>query len=215
MELITDNVNKIIHGKSILSDVNIQLSSGNIYGFIGHNGSGKTMLFRTLSGLISTTSGTIIWNGKILHKDFSILPNLGIVLENVGLYPHLTGVQNLLYLASLTERADLVDIKIALQRVGLDPEDKRTYQKYSLGMKQRLAIAQAVMEHPDIIMLDEPTNGLDQDGVSIIRKLILEEKKRGALVLLASHNRDDIHILTDHLYQINQGIVTKYEERIQ
>ena len=134
------------------------------------------------------------------------------MLENVGLYPELTGVQNLVYLANLTHRIGLPEIKNSLRRVGLDPDDKRTYRKYSLGMKQRLAIAQAVMERPDVIMLDEPTNGLDEDGVRKIRKLILEEKERGALVLLASHNSDDIRILTDCLYRIENGSITLQKE---
>ena len=117
----------------------------------------------------------------------------------------MTGKENLKYLVGLTGSVGDKEVKYALERVGLDPEDKRTYRKYSLGMKQRLAIAQAVMESPDVIMLDEPTNGLDDSGVEFIRKLIMEEKKRGAIVLLASHNRDDIRLLADRLYQIEAG----------
>lgn len=212
MELIAKEVSKTIRGKVILSDVNLALQGGQVYGFVGRNGSGKTMLFRALSGLMSVTSGTITWNGKVLRRDFSVLPGLGIVLENVGLYPDLTGVENLEYLAGLTRRVGPSEIQTALRRVGLDPDDRRTYRKYSLGMKQRLAIAQAVMERPDVIMLDEPTNGLDEDGVGEIRRLILEEKERGALVLLASHNSDDIRILADHLYRIDSGSVTEQKE---
>lgn len=214
MELIVTNMSKCIHGKTILADVNLYLQSGYIYGFVGRNGSGKTMLFRALSGLMSITSGTVSWDEKILRKDFSVLPSLGIVLENVSLYPDLTGVQNLEYLASLTGRIGLSDIKTSLSRVGLDPNDKRPYRKYSLGMKQRLAIAQAIMEHPDVIMLDEPTNALDEDGVCEIRKLILEEKDRGALLLLASHNSDDIRILTDCLYRVDNGTVSMQEDKL-
>ena len=212
MKLIAKEVSKTIRGKVILSDVNLALQGGQVYGFVGRNGSGKTMLFRALSGLMSVTAGTVTWNGKVLRRDFSVLPGLGIVLENVGLYPDLTGVENLEYLAGLTRRVRLPEIQAALRRVGLDPDDRRTYRKYSLGMKQRLAIAQAVMERPDVIMLDEPTNGLDEDGVGEIRKLILEEKERGALVLLASHNSDDIRILADHLYRIDSGSVTEQKE---
>ena len=142
------------------------------------------------------------------------MPSLGIVLENVSLYPDLTGMQNLEYLASLTRRIGRSEIRTSLRRVGLDPNDRRPYRKYSLGMKQRLAIAQAVMEHPDVIMLDEPTNALDEDGVNEIRKLILEERDRGALVLLASHNSDDIRILTDCLYRIDNRTVSAQEERL-
>ena len=212
MELIAQNACKIIRGKPILSDVNLHLKGGSVYGFAGPNGSGKTMLFRALSGLISVTSGTISLDGKVLRRDFDVLPSLGIVLEHVGLYPNLTGLENLEYLASLRGRAQTEDLRGALLRVGLDPNDRRTYRKYSLGMKQRLAIAQAVMERPDVIMLDEPTNGLDEDGVKQIRTLIQEERSRGAMVLLASHNREDIRVLADHSYRIKDGAVVPQED---
>ena len=152
------------------------------------------------------------YNRKVLRRDFDVLPSLGIVLEHVGLYPNLTGLENLEYLASLRGRAQTEDLRGALLRVGLDPNDSRTYRKYSLGMKQRLAIAQAVMERPDVIMLDEPTNGLDEDGVKQIRTLIQEERSRGAMVLLASHNREDIRVLADHSYRIKDGAVVPQED---
>lgn len=207
MELIAENISKTIQGKRILKDISLSLHSGGIYGFAGKNGSGKTMLFRALSGLMTIDSGRIVWGGKELHRDFAVLPSLGIILENVGLYPNLTGFENLKYLAGLTGRIGKTEIERAILRVGLDPKDKRTYRKYSLGMKQRLAIAQAIMEQPDIIMLDEPTNALDEDGVSEIRTLILEEKERGALILLASHNSEDIRILSDRQYRIENGCI--------
>ena len=212
MELIADRIQKQIKGKVILSDVNLRLKGGKVYGFVGRNGSGKTMLFRALSGLMRIDSGSIALDGKILHKDFSVLPDLGILLENAGLYPDLTGVGNLLYLANLTKRIGREEVTEAISRVGLDPADKRVYKKYSLGMKQRLAIAQAIMEKPDVIMLDEPTNSLDEAGVEEIRKVILEEKKRGALILVASHNREDIRILADELYRVEEGRVEKQGE---
>ncbi len=209
MELIVDNISKKIKGKVILSDVSLHLNSGNIYGFVGRNGSGKTMLFRALSGLMAVDSGSVNWNGKVLRQDFAVLPSLGIVLENAGLYPNLTGVENLLYLAKLTQRIGIEEIRQAICRVGLDPDDKRTYGKYSLGMKQRLTIAQAIMERPDVIMLDEPTNALDEEGVEEIRKLIIAEKERGALILLASHNSEDIRILADCLYRVDSGRINQ------
>ena len=212
MELIADRIQKQIKGKVILSDVNLRLKGGKIYGFAGRNGSGKTMLFRALSGLMRIDSGSITLDGKILHKDFSVLPGLGILLENAGLYPDLTGVGNLLYLANLTKRIGREEATEAISRVGLDPADKRVYKKYSLGMKQRLAIAQAIMEKPDVIMLDEPTNSLDEAGVAEIRKVLLEEKKRGARILVASHNREDIRILADELYRVEEGRVEKQGE---
>ncbi len=209
MELAVKNINKSIRGKVILSDVSLCLKSGNIYGFVGRNGSGKTMLFRALSGLMGIDSGSIEWGGKTLHKDFSVLPGLGIILENAGLYPNLTGIQNLTYLANLTKKIGQEKIVNAIARVGLDPYEKKSYGKYSLGMKQRLAIAQAIMEKPDVIMLDEPTNALDETGVEEIRKIILEEKERGALILLASHNKEDIQVLADELYKVENGSVIK------
>ena len=211
MKLVVSNVNKTIRRKTILSDINLCLESGKIYGFVGRNGSGKTMLFRTLSGLMKTDSGSIVWDGKTLYRDMAVLPNLGIIIENAGLYPGLTGIQNLTYLAGLTKKIGKEEIADAILRVGLDPHDKRIYGKYSLGMKQRLAIAQAVMEKPDIIMLDEPTNALDETGVEEIRKVILEEKERGALILVASHNKEDIHVLCDELYKVESGRVVKQE----
>lgn len=214
MELVVNNINKKIRRNVILSDVSLRLKSGNIYGFVGRNGSGKTMLFRALSGLMKIDSGSIDWDGKILHKDLSVLPNLGLVIENAGLYPNLTGMQNLAYLAGLNKKIGKDEMIQAISRVGLDPQDKRVYGKYSLGMKQRLAIAQAIMEKPDIIMLDEPTNALDEAGVEEIRKVILEEKERGALILVASHNKEDIRVLVDELYRIESGQVTRQEESL-
>lgn len=211
MTLIAENATKTIRGRTVLRKVSLKLESGTVYGFMGRNGSGKTMLFRALSGLISLTEGTVTWEGKTLHKDLSVLPDLGLVLENVGLYPNLTGLENLTYLASLRRRIGEPELRAALTRVGLDPEDKRSYRRYSLGMKQRLAIAQAVMEAPAVIMLDEPTNGLDREGVELIRTLILEEKARGALILLASHNTEDVRLLADEIYRIENGVVTKEE----
>lgn len=212
MELVANNINKSIRGKTILSDVSLRLKSGNIYGFAGRNGSGKTMLFRALSGLMRIDSGSILLDGKTLHKDFSVLPSLGIILENAGLYPDLTGMENLFYLANLTKRIGREEVIHAISRVGLDPEDKRVYKKYSLGMKQRLAIAQAIMEKPDVIMLDEPTNALDESGMEEIRKIILEEKERGALILVSSHNKEDIRILADELYRVEGGRVERQGE---
>lgn len=209
MQLTAKKVGKVIKGKVILKDINLELESGVIYGFVGRNGSGKTMLFRALSGLMKIDTGIVMLDEKTLHKDFSVLPSLGIVLENAGLYPNMTGYDNLKYLAGMKRIIGDAEIKRAIKRVGLEQNDKRLYGKYSLGMKQRLAIAQAVMEQPDVIMLDEPTNSLDEFGVEEIRRLILEEKERGALILLASHNKDDIHMLVDELYTIEEGSISE------
>lgn len=203
--LKAEHVYKRIRRKEILVDINLELCSGKIYGFVGRNGSGKTMLFRALSGLINIDSGKISFNEKTLHKDMEVLPNMGLTLENAGLYPELTGFQNLKILSQIRKVISDIDIKQSISKVGLNPDDKRSFRKYSMGMKQRLIIAQAIMEKPDIIILDEPTNALDESGVIEVRNIIEEEKQRGAIILLASHNRQDIDILADHIYILNQG----------
>lgn len=209
MILEAKNISKCIKKHIILDNVSIKAESGVVYGLCGENGSGKTMLLRALSGLMKIDEGEITLGGKVLGKDFSVLPSLGIVLENAGLFPGLTGYRNLEYLADIKKIAGREEIKDALRRVGLDPEDKRVYGKYSLGMKQRLAIAQAIMERPDIIMLDEPTNSLDDEGVEEIRNIILEEKKRGAIIILTSHIRQDMDYLADVKYTVKAGKIEK------
>ena len=171
------------------------------------------MLFRAISGLMDLTSGSITLDGKELHKDFEVLPNLGLTIENAGLYPELTGMENLRLLARLNKKIGDEEIREAIERVGLDPKDRRTYRKYSLGMKQRIVVAQAIMEKPDILLLDEPTNALDEDGVDLVRKIILEEKERGALVLIADHNPEDIRLLADKVFYISRGVVSEEKER--
>ncbi len=207
MKLEAVNISKTIKNKKILSDVSLSLDSGNIYGFTGRNGSGKTMLFRALSGLMKIDSGTVIYDGKVLHKDIEVIPRLGIVLENAGLYTEFSGFKNLKMLAKLNNLVGDKEIIEAIERVGLDPYDKRAVRKYSLGMKQRLVIAQAIMEKPDVIMLDEPTNSIDENGVWLVRDIINEEKKRGALILLASHSKEDISILADKVFHMKNGVI--------
>lgn len=209
MILKAENVNKKIKRNLILSDINLTLESGKVYGFVGRNGSGKTMLFRALSGLMNIDSGIIMLDDKVLHKDMSILPDLGIVIENAGLYPELTGFNNLKMLAKLNNKVTDEEIKNAIDRVGLDPNDKKTFRKYSLGMKQRIILAQAIMEKPKIIMMDEPTNALDESGIDMIRNVILEEKERGALILIASHNKEDISLLADEVFYLKNGVIEK------
>lgn len=213
MSLIAEEVTKSIKGKRILQNVSLEMQTGLVYGFCGRNGSGKTMLFRALSGLMRIDSGRICWKGQELHKDFSVLPSLGIVLEHAELYPNLTGLENLSYLAGFKGIIGKEEMCEALERVGLEPYDKRVYGKYSMGMKQRLAIAQAIMERPEVIMLDEPTNGLDEAGVQEIRTLVGQERERGALILLASHNKEDMNLLADHVYRVVDGRLTGEEEK--
>ena len=200
-----ENVSKTIRNNEVLKDISLHFESGNIYGFVGRNGSGKTMLFRLVAGLIKPTTGTVKYNGKLLGTELDIIPRLGLVIENVGLYPEFTGLQNLKMLAKINSVIGENEIREAITRVGLDPNDRRTVRKYSLGMKQRIVLAQAIMEHPDVLILDEPTNALDEDGVEQIRAIIREEKQRGALVLIASHNKEDISSLCDKIYSMKAG----------
>ena len=212
MILEVKNISKTIKERTILSGISLTLESGMVYGFVGKNGCWKTMLFRALSGLMRVDAGEILYDGKRLQEDITMPPNLGIVLENAGLYPEFSGMKNLKLLAKIKGIADETAIQTAIQRVGLDPADKRPVRKYSLGMKQRIVLAQAIMEQPEILMLDEPTNALDESGVELIRKVILEEKERGAIVLLASHNKEDISILADQVFFMQEGKITGGQE---
>ena len=210
MELIVENINKTIDKKIILNDVSLKLRSGMIYGFVGRNGSGKTMLFRALSGLMSIDSGTVSLDGKVLHKDFDVLPDLGIMIENAGLYPQLSGFDNLKRLSSIRKKVNDNTIREYISTVGLDPDDKRPFRKYSLGMKQRLVFAQAIFEDQKILMLDEPTNAMDDSGVQMVRDILLERKK-DSIILIASHNREDIDLLADEKYRVSNGRFIKEE----
>ena len=207
MKLIANNIYKKIKGKTILNDISLEMETGNIYGFWGRNGSGKTMLFRALSGLMKIDSGNIYWNEKELHKDFDVLPSQGIVLEHAGQYPNKTGVENLLYLAQLKGVIGKREVEEAIQRVGLDPADKRVFGKYSMGMKQRLVIAQAIMEKPDVIMLDEPTNGLDPIGIEELRELIKTFPEQGITVILSSHILSEVQMCADYIGIISDGVL--------
>lgn len=163
------------------------------------------MLFRAVSGLIHPTEGSVKVFGKELGKEISFPESMGLIIENVGFWPYYTGFENLQVLASIRHIISDEEIKESIRRVGLNPEDKRTYKKYSLGMKQRLAIAQVVMEKPELIILDEPTNALDEEAVEAVRHLIREEQKRGATILIASHNREDLKQMCDQYYKMTDG----------
>lgn len=205
------NLTKIIKNKTILDNINLEINKGEITGFIGRNGSGKTMLFRAVCGLIHPTSGEIRIFNRTLGKDMSFPENIGAVIESAGFWDNMTGLENLTLLASIRKKVGDSEIRASLTALGLDPNDNRLYKKYSLGMKQRLAIAQSIMEKPDILVLDEPTNSLDTDGISIVRNLLMNLKRSGVAVLIASHNKEDIEILADKKYIIEEGKVRKGE----
>ena len=209
------NLTKVIKGNTVLKEVHLLIDQPLIYGFVGRNGAGKTMLFRAISGLIAPTSGSIFIDGKLLGKEISFPPSLGITIENVGLWPEFSGFKNLKMLAKINRKIDDEQIKAAIARVGLDPEDKRPVRKYSQGMKQRIVLAQALMESPELIILDEPTNALDEKGVELIRNILLEEKARGATILISSHSREDIEILCDIIYHMDGGKIIDIEQRTE
>lgn len=206
-EIRIEGLNKSIKGAVILKDINMTLTSGKIYGFKGKNGSGKTMLMRAISGLILSDSGFVIINGRELHKDITFPQSMGILIENPSFLPQYTGLKNLKLLADLTDNISIKDIRIALERVGLDPDDKRTYRKYSLGMKQKLGIANAIMGEPDIIILDEPINALDEESAHNIKKVLLEIRDRDKLIIIACHDKEELEFLSDIIYEIKDGSI--------
>lgn len=199
------NLYKKIKGKTILNNINLSLEEGGIYGFYGENGSGKSMLFRAISGIIKPTSGLVTVFSKTIGQDISFPEDMGLIIETVGFWSFYNGFENLKTLASIKNKIDATHINNTILRVGLNPKNKISYGKYSLGMKQRLGIAQAIMEKPKLIILDEPTNALDYDGIELIRNIIIEEKERGATILVASHNKDDLSLLCDRFFRMKDG----------
>nr|WP_317333884.1 ABC transporter ATP-binding protein [uncultured Romboutsia sp.] len=198
------NITKIIQGNEIIKNVNLDFESGNIYGIVGGNGCGKSILLKVISGLSNPTQGTISINKTTLKKgDFP--QNMGILINTPGLLLEYSAIQNLTFLASINKKISINDIRNTLDLVGLNPEDKRKIKNYSLGMKQKVGIAQAIMENPDIIILDEPMNALDEKSVNNIRKIILDLKNKGKLIIITSHNKEDINILCDYIYKIDNG----------
>ncbi|MBR0132057.1 MAG: ATP-binding cassette domain-containing protein [Lachnospiraceae bacterium] len=205
-------LNLVLNKRQILLDVNINLQDGNIYGLVGNNGSGKTMLMKCICGLVKATSGSIIADGKKIGKDCDYLENAGIIIENPGFLPYYSGIKNLMLLAGIKHRILRRQVEEAMRICGLDPELRLSVGKYSLGMRQRLGIAQAIMENQHILILDEPMNGLDKEGVAEIRNLLLSLREKGNLILLASHNREDIEILCDEVYEVEAGRVIKLDK---
>lgn len=197
------NYCKSIKSRPILNNVSYNFEYGKIYGIYGHNGSGKTMLLRAIAGLLVPDSGSVVIDGKVLHKDMSFPPSIGIVIENMNLLPQYNAFDNLKILGKIKKIATDEDITTALERVGLKSDLK--VKKFSLGMKQRLNIAQAVFEKQKIILLDEPTNALDNDGVQLIYKLLKEEKERGALVVITTHHKEDLEEVCDVVLKMTEG----------
>lgn len=208
-----ENVTKKFGEAVVLDEINMELQPGNIYGLVGRNGSGKTMLMKCICGFVLPTSGTIHVNGKIVGKEIDIPDDIGIIIENPGFLPNYSGFKNLQLLAMIRNKIGKAEIKEAIRRVGLDPESKKHVGKYSLGMRQRLGLAQALMEDPSILLLDEPMNGLDNEGVEEIRKLILDLKQNGKLIIIASHTREDINLLCDEVFYMDHGKIIQIEKK--
>lgn len=205
------NVKKTIKRNIILNDINLRFEGGKVYGLKGKNGCGKTMLMRTICGFIKPDEGTIDINGDILWKDISFPKSVGALIENPAFLDSYTGLKNLEMLAGIKGKTDTESIRDALTRVGLDPDDKRKYRKYSLGMKQKLGIACAFMEDPELVILDEPINALDEQGVLNVRGILYELKQRGTLIIIACHDADEMNLLADEIIHMESGKIKKIE----
>lgn len=202
------NVNKSFGEEHVLIDVSHNFETGKIHGIVGNNGSGKTVLMKCICGFLKPDSGTIFVNHKQVGRDTDFPEDIGIIIETPGFLPHLSGTQNLKILASLKKKANDHTIRAVLEQVGLDPDMKKPVGKYSLGMRQRLGFAQALMEDPSLLILDEPFNGLDKYGVVHIRNVIKGLRTEGKTVILASHNQEDIDELCDTVCEMDAGILT-------
>lgn len=201
------NVGLKIKKDVILKDINVKLDKGKIYGIVGRNGCGKTMLMKCICGFVKPTSGEIFVEGKKIGTDVDFPQNVGIIIETPGFVPYYSGYRNLKILAGLRKKIGKEEIMEILKKVGLEGQENKLVRKYSLGMRQRLGLAQAMMEKPDIYILDEPMNGLDNEGVEDMRKILTELKKEGKTILLVSHNSEDISILSDEIYYMDKGTI--------
>ena len=206
------NVSKDFGAERVLKSVSRDFEKGKIHGIVGNNGSGKTVLMKCICGFLIPTEGTVTVNGKRVGRDVDFPPGLGLIIETPGFLPNLSGAKNLEILASLNKKIGLAEIADSIRRVGLDPLMKKPVGKYSLGMRQRLGIAQAIMEDPALLILDEPLNGLDKHGVREMRDLIKGLKADGKTILLASHNQGDIDELCDTVCEMDAGVMTIIRE---
>lgn len=204
-KIVIEKAGKKIKDTVIFEDISISCEEGKIYGLVGRNGAGKTMLIKSICGLTSLTSGSIIVDDKRIGVDVEIPGSIGVIIEVPGFIPYFSGFDNLKYLANLKKKVDSNRIREVLKIVNLDPDSKKHVSKYSLGMRQRLGIAQAIMENPDILLLDEPMNGLDNDGVAEVKELLKSFKKQGKTIILASHHMEDIDELCDEVFKMDKG----------
>ena len=202
------NVTKTIKGVTVIDNISLTMQGGKVYGFQGKNGSGKTMLMRLICGLIKPTIGQVIINSEILGNDISFPRSVGVLIENPAFLPEYTALKNLRLLSDLKEYLSDSELKRVLSDVGLDPEDKMKYRSFSLGMKQKLGIAAAVMGEPELVILDEPINAVDDAGVENIRRILDNLRKKGSLVIVACHDREELELISDEIIKIDAGRIT-------
>lgn len=207
--VVIDRVTKRFGEEMVLKETTMAMKRGKVYGIVGNNGSGKTVLMKCICGFLPVTSGSICVGQKYIGRDTDFPESLGLIIETPGFLTEYTGRKNLEILADLKRKVSGKGILECLQKVGLDPDLKKPVSKYSLGMRQRLGIAQAIMENPEFLILDEPFNGLDKKGTADIRAILLELKKQGKTILLASHNSMDIDILCDEVYEMDAGVLRR------
>ena len=209
MVISIQNISKAIKKNEIFRNISVEFESGNVYGIRGRNGSGKTMFIKAICGLTKIDEGCIAIDGKVIGKDIDFPESVGILIENSGFPGGLKAFDNLKTIASIKNIISDADIKYAIERVGLGENINKKYRQYSLGMKQKLGIAAAIMEKPDILLLDEPTNGLDDESVEILQKILSEEKERGALIILVSHDYEELEKMSDCIYKMREGCLEK------
>ena len=199
------NMSKSFKGNKVLNDINISIEKGSVCGFVGLNGSGKTLLMKVIAGFLKPDCGTVLVQGKEVGKEVDFPEDIGVIIETPSFMPYISGYKNLYDLYSIKGLPDKEKIRKTMQLVGLDPDDKKFVSKYSLGMRQRLGIAQAIMEEQSLLILDEPMNGLDKKGVEEMRTLFLRLKEAGKTIVIASHNQADIDYLCDKVYELDNG----------
>lgn len=205
MDLKIINLTKIIKGNTILDSISLEMESGKIYGIQGKNGSGKTMLMKAICGLIRPTSGEVWINGERLGDKYDFPMDTGALIENPGFLRNYNAFDNLKFLAEINEKANKEDIENILNEVGLKEVGNKKYKKFSLGMKQKLGIAAALLENPDLIILDEPTNALDEESIHKLRNILVKRKEQGALIIVSSHDKEELEILSDKIIKMESG----------
>lgn len=202
------NVTKKFKEATALKDVTVSFERGKIYGIIGRNGSGKTVLFKCVCGLLAVSEGEITVLGQTIGDGLRVPKGVGAVIETPGFLPNASGYRNLFYLASLSGKPDRQKIRDVIAMVGLDPDSRKHVRKYSMGMRQRLGLAQAIMDDPELLILDEPMNGLDNQGTKQMRQLLIDFRSQGKTIILASHSQEDISTLCDVVYQMDAGVLS-------